>query len=437
MQRIGAFAQQLPEGNAVGILSNKNKTLPSLNDSGLTRRHFLRSSLVLAGLALLGGRLTWAEESSLVDLPFERGRRPLIAFPQKRPLMVMTTRPPQLETPFHIFNDHLLTPNDAFFVRWHLANIPTHVDINTFTLHIRGRVQRHLSFSMEELKRDFEQVELTAVCQCAGNSRGFFDPRVPGGQWGNGAMGNATWTGVRLRDLLQRAGLEANAVQVRFNGLDSPVASGTPDFRKSLDIEDALRKQVIVAYAMNGERLPLLNGYPLRLIVPGWYATYWIKMLNDIEVLSAVDEEFWMKRAYRLPADPCGCVEPGERPTSTIPLSRMTVRSFITNLQTGASIASNHPITVKGIAFDQGYGIDRVFVSVDGGQQWQSAKIGKDYGDFSFRPWEFRFIPVAGRTYQLQSFAVNRIGEAQRWHARWNPSGYLRNVVETLTLKAM
>ena len=267
------------------------------SESNLTRRRFLRASLILGGVGIFGTRVTSATEPSSLDLPFERGRRPLVAFPQKRPLMVMTTRPPQLETPFHIYNESVFTPNDAFFVRWHLPNIPATVDANTFELKIRGRVQQPLSFSIKSLKQDFNQVDIAAVCQCSGNSRGYFDPPVPGGQWGHGAMGNAIWTGVRLRDLLLKARLDKKAVHVRFDGLDQPVANVTPDFRKSLSVDDAMGEHVLVAHSMNGEPLPWLNGFPLRLVVPGWYATYWVKMLNDIEVITSPDQNYWTKQA--------------------------------------------------------------------------------------------------------------------------------------------
>ncbi|MBA3612914.1 MAG: molybdopterin-dependent oxidoreductase [Nitrospirales bacterium] len=399
----------------------------------IDRRQLLKGSLAL-GLGLLTPRGLWANDSSTVTLPFERGRRPLVALPQKRPLMVLATRPPQLETPFHIFNENIFTPNDAFFVRWHLANIPQEIDVNTFRLTIRGRVNKILSLSLEELKTQFDQVEIAAVCQCAGNSRGFFQPRVPGVQWGNGAMGNANWKGIRLRDLLHKAGLADDALQIRFDGLDQPVAQVTPDFRKSLQLDDALQKEVLIAHSMNGESLPMLNGFPLRLVVPGWYATYWVKMLNDIEVLNQADQTFWTTDAYRLPADPCHCVKPGEALTSTVPMGKTPVRSFMTNVEEGQTLPGGKPFTIKGIAFDQGYGIDRVLFSMDGGQQWQSARLGKDYGDFSFRPWEAKFIPEPGHAYALQSLAINRIGETQRFDARWNPHGYLRNVIETVNI---
>src|ERR1700739_4757011 len=148
-------------------------------------------------------------------------------------------------------------------------------------------------FCLTDLKTKFEPVEIVAVNQCSGNSRGFFQPRVPGGQWGNGAMGNAKWTGVRLRAVLARAGVKAGAFAVLFNGLDEPVVDDAPDFMKSLDIDHARDGEVMLAYQMNGEQLPLLNGFPVRLVVPGWYSDYWIKMLSNIEVLDAPDENYW------------------------------------------------------------------------------------------------------------------------------------------------
>jgi hypothetical protein len=248
-------------------------------------------------------------------------------------------------------------------------------------------------------------------------------------------MGNALWKGVRLRDLLEKAGLGKDAKHVRFDGLDRPVADATPDFLKSLSLNNATADHVLVAYSMNGEPLPFLNGFPLRLVVPGWYASYWVKMLNDIEVLNTDDHNFWMDPAYRIPDNACGCLEPGQKPTHTVPLSTMPVRSFITNVEDGATLPTDSPMQVKGIAFDQGYGIDQVLVSSDGGQHWDAAQLGKDYGDFSFRPWEIRVAVKPGQSYRFQSLAINRIGESQQLHAKWNPNGYLRNAVETIHVR--
>src|SRR5579871_1131754 len=252
--------------------------------SELSRRYFLKG---LAGLGAAGWLRTAhssAKAGDVVELPFAQGSREIVRdFPQKGPMILQRTRPPLLETPFEVFDRGVFTPNDRFFVRWHWAVIPTSVDVTTFRLAVRGHVNQTLSLSLDDLM-SLPRVELAAVNQCSGNSRGFYQPRVPGGQWGNGAMGNALWTGVRLKDVLDRAGVKAGAVQVRFNGLDDPVVPDGPDFKKSLDIDHARDGEVMIAYAMNGEQLPLLNGFPLRLIVPGWYSTYWIKMLDDVEV---------------------------------------------------------------------------------------------------------------------------------------------------------
>ena len=189
----------------------------------------------------------------MTTLPFANGERPLVRYPGKRPLIQLTARPPQLETPFSIFDEGVITPNDAFFVRYHLSGIPLSIDPEAFRLEVKGKVDRPLSLSLADLKTGFEPVELVAVHQCSGNSRGFVEPRVAGGQLGNGAMGNARWHGVPLKAVLDRAGVQAGSRQVTFNGLDEPVLPETPDFVKALDLDHARDGEVMLAYAMNGE----------------------------------------------------------------------------------------------------------------------------------------------------------------------------------------
>lgn len=401
----------------------------------LNRRNFLRAALAAGA----GGLLTspwslFADET--VTLPFENGRRPMAVFPQKKPLILLTTRPPQLETPFSVFNEGILTPNDLFFVRYHLAGVPTSIDTKTFRLNVKGKVNKTLSLSVHDLKKHFKPVEIVAVNQCSGNSRAFVQPRVPGGQWGNGAMGNARWKGVRLKDILDRAGIDPATKQIGFRGLDHPVLDATPYFQKALDVDHAMDGEVMVAYEMNGSEIPLLNGFPIKLIVPGYYATYWVKHLHEITVLDEDLVSFWMDTAYRVPDNDCECVPPGSPMGKSRPISRFDIRSFITSLADGDNIKVGRPVTVRGIAFDGGFGIDTVEFSPDGGKTWTRAKLGKDYGKYSFREWTCTFTPQAPGNLELQCSAGNSRGETQRTTPRWNPGGYMRNVIETVKVIA-
>jgi DMSO/TMAO reductase YedYZ molybdopterin-dependent catalytic subunit len=376
------------------------------------------------------------DAAQTIEMPFANGTRSLATFPQKRPLILLTTRPPQLETPFSIFNEGVFTPNDAFFVRYHLSQVPTAIDPASFMLAINGSVNSPLSLSLSDIKNKFEPVELVAVNQCSGNGRAFFNPRVAGGQMGNGAMGNARWKGVRLRDLLNKAGLSANSRQVSFNGLDTPALPQTPDFIKALDVDHALHEDTMVAYEMNGQPLPLLNGFPLRLVVPGYYGTYWVKHLNQITVLRDQFTGYWMDTAYRIPDNACACVEPGAIPKATRPISRYNVRSFITSLAENDKLAPGKELIVRGIAFDGGYGISKVSFSSDDSASWREAKIGKDFGKYSFREWSISFTPNRPGVYRLKVKATNRIGQSQPIEPFWNPAGYMRNVVETVNVTA-
>lgn len=397
----------------------------------LDRRDLMKRAGLAALVTGLGSRGALALDT--VTLPFGNGERPLVRYPQKRPMIGLTARPPQLETPFAVFNDGPLTPNNAFFVRYHLADLPYSLDPDKFTLEIKGKVDKPLRLSLKDIRK-LKATELVAVNQCSGNSRGFFNPRVAGGQLGNGAMGCARWHGVPLKTVLDMAGVQAGAKQVTFNGMDGPVSDKTPDFVKALDIDHARDGEVMLAWGMNGEDLPFLNGFPLRLVVPGYYGTYWVKHLNEITVIDSVFEGFWMKSAYRIPDTPNNAVEPGTAPKATIPINRFTVRSFITSVADGARLKAGRTM-LRGIAFDGGKGIKEVAVSTDGGKSWTPAKLGKDLGKYAFREWKLPVKLPAGAS-ELKVRATNNAGDTQPMDPLWNPAGYLRNVVETVHVTA-
>ena len=400
----------------------------------LTRR-LLLGQVGSAGLAMATAP-AWAQPMIDLALPGGPGARPITtAFPQKGRMILQRSRPPLLETPFEVFDKGVFTPNDQFYVRWHWAVIPTEVDADTFRLAVRGHVNKVLSLPLKEIL-SLPRVEMAAVNQCSGNSRGFFAPRVAGGEWANGAMGNARWTGVRLKDILDRAGVKAGAVQVRLNGMDEPVVADGPDFMKSLDIDHARDGEVMIAYAMNGQQLPLLNGFPLRLVVPGWYSTYWVKMLNDIEVLDRPDDNFWTKTAYTIPDTPHADIKPGETGVKFVPINKMVPRSFVTNIKPGQAVHAGAPTLARGIAFGGDTGVARVDLSSDGGKSWQAATLGKDEGKYGFRQWEARFTLPAKGNYALMVRCTNSTGVAQPDHANWNPAGFMRNVIEATPVVA-
>jgi DMSO/TMAO reductase YedYZ molybdopterin-dependent catalytic subunit len=401
-----------------------------------SRRTLLAGGASLLASAGLGGlgRAAWAQAAT-IEHPFVNGRRQLVAFPEKRPLIVLTTRPPQLETPFEVFNDNVITPNDAFFVRYHNAGIPTAIDADKHVIKIGGNAAgKAFDLTLNELRTQFKPVEVVAVNQCSGNSRAFFNPRVTGGQLGNGAMGNARWLGVPLKDVLARAELKNSARQVTFDGLDTGLFGGG-DFVKSLDLSHAMDGEVMIAWQMNGAELPMLNGYPVRLVVPGYYGTYWVKHLSAIEVIDQVYEGFWMKPAYRIPDNDCACIEPGTAPAATRPIGRFNVRSFVTSIRDGARVAAGRPLAVRGIAFDGGQGIREVAWSSDGGASWRGASLGADLGRYSFREFTFGFTPDKG-PHELRVRAWNRSGQSQPMEALWQPAGYMRNVVERVSITA-
>jgi len=298
-------------------------------------------------------------------------------------------------------------------------------------------VEKPFEVTMDELKIGFEQVEIAAVNQCSGNRRGLVQPHVPGIQWGYGAMGNARWRGVRLKEVLNKAGIKKDALEAVFNGTDSGAIAGTPDFVKSLPMWKALDENTLIAFEMNGEPLPHLNGYPARLVVPGLTATYWTKQLSSVDVVSKPFDGFWMKTAYRVPkgAFPMKDRFLSQEAEVNTPITEILVNSLITNIENGQRFSLGQWIEVQGIAWDGGHGIERVEVSTDEGKSWRLAELGHDAGRFSWRQWNFRFKPDKKGVHSLMVKATNRIGGTQTFQLIQNPAGYHHNLVQKLTIE--
>jgi len=386
--------------------------------------------LAAAGGVLLGG----ATRRSLAGDP-AAGAEELGALAGKKPLIRHSWRPPNYETPLAELVP-AFTRNDAFFVRYHLSVIPQ-IDVDTWRLKVGGSgAQKPLVLTLRELRHDFKHVTLAAVNQCSGNRRGLFTPRVPGVQWANGAMGNAEWSGVRLRDVLGRAGVAAGAVEVVFDGADAPVLPATPDFVKSIPIERALDENTLIAFEMNGEPLPHWNGAPARLVVPGWTGTYWVKHLTEIRVDTVPFDGFWVKSAYRIPtgAFPGARFKTQETPETT-PITEILVNSLITSHVSGAQLKHGGRVELAGKAWDGGAGIAAVEISTDGRQSWQPAELGRDLGRFAWREFRHRLDTSKPGALVVAVRARSRDGATQPEKLTPNPAGYHDNIVQTVTLE--
>jgi hypothetical protein len=200
---------------------------------------------------------------------------------------------------------------------------------------------------------------------------------------------------------------------------------------KSITVDHARDGEVMIAFGMNGQQLPLLNGFPLKLVIPGWVGTYWIKMLNDIEVLNHPDDNYWTTTAYRIPNVPHGNVKPGSTDFQLVPITTNRPRSFITNIKDGDTMKLGAPALVRGIAFGGGTGVARVDLSIDGGKTWQPTQLGKDEGKYGFRQWTTTLTPASKGAQSLMVRCTNTDGEAQPDFPIWNPGGYMYNTIET------
>jgi hypothetical protein len=263
-----------------------------------------------------------------------------------------------------------------------------------------------------------------------------FVPHVPGVEWGPGAMGNARWKGARLKDVLTKAGLRKDALEIVFDGADSGLFPATPDFVKSIPVWKAMDENTLIAWQMNGQPLPHWNGFPARIVVPGWTATYWMKQLTSINAVTKPFDGFWVKSAYRIPRGKFPVVDRfiSQETDVNTPITEMVVNSIMTNVSNGMWATRRQPFEVKGVAWDGGYGISRVEVSQDGGQSWRSATLGQDYGRFSFRQWTYVVTPAQRGPLTVMARASNRAGATQTFDLILNPAGYHHNVVQRIAL---
>ncbi|MGE3977762.1 MAG: sulfite oxidase [Nitrospira sp.] len=385
----------------------------------ISRRRFLCRTAGSAVIALTAGELWWLASRTNAADPLE-----------KPSFITRVERPQNLETPVTAFTSWL-TPNDRFFVRSHFGP-PTAESLKNWHLHVEGDVTQRLALSLADLKQ-FDEVTVTAVIQCSGNGRAYFTPKVPGAQWEKGAVGNAAWTGVRLADVLTRAGLGPTAKHVQMLGADHPILPTVPLFIRSIPIDKALHPSTLLAYQMNGESLPLLHGAPLRLIAPGWVGDACVKWLTHLNIQPLEAEGHFMKHAYRMPNRP---IQPGMpvKPSETVPMEEMPVKSIIAQPEDGAGMATSDVLVIQGVAWTGEGEVMRVEVSIDQGTSWQVAELVGEQTPYAWRRWQYRWKGAVPGHHTVLSRATDSRGQVQPVTTPWNPGGYLWNAVDQIRI---
>jgi sulfite oxidase len=389
------------------LLKNRPRIIVTYAMAHLSRRAFLSSSLIAGAAAFIP-----------VDLGAQAPR-----VPGKEKLAVNSYRFLDLEAPKSELRTWI-TPNDLFFVRNHVSE-PFAIDAVAYRLKIVGEVEHPLELSLADLRR-MDAASVVNTLECSGNGRANYEPHVPGVQWRGGAVGTARFRGPRMRDLLNRAGLKSTAKHVSFRGLEEPPGK-VPQFIRSIPIEKANDPDTLVALEMNGVALPKHNGFPARSLVPGWVGAASCKWLSEIRVLPAEFDGFYMNTGYRMPTRQ---LAPGESvdPKDTAPLTSLRVKSMITSHTDGAKVRAG-AVRISGAAWAGETDIEKVDVSVDGGNSWQPAQLGADHARFAWRLWSFAWTPKPG-SFVVMSRATDSQGRVQPDAPSWNPGGYLWNGID-------
>ncbi|MGH9253650.1 MAG: sulfite oxidase [Vicinamibacterales bacterium] len=343
-------------------------------------------------------------------------------------LIVRSPRPEDLETPVHLLTSWI-TPNDLFYVRSHFYT-PS-IEASAWRLRVDGEVEQPIDLTLEDLRRVASSTQVVTL-ECAGNGRAFFDPPVAGVQWEKGAVGTAAWTGVRLADLLSRAGVKSSARYVWLDGADLGIGRA-PDFIRSLPIDKALHRDTLLAYQMNGETLPVPHGFPLRAVVPAWEGAYSVKWLTHIQVSAGDHDGPFVQSGYRYPRRP---VAPGSTvpPEEMVPLRDLPVKSLITTPATNAVVPGGAPVRISGFAWAGEADIRRVDVSTDNGRTWAPARLGRDRSRHAWRQFEYLWRPSEGGSYLVLSRATDSRGLTQPIVPNWNPAGYVWNAIDQVRL---
>jgi DMSO/TMAO reductase YedYZ molybdopterin-dependent catalytic subunit len=338
------------------------------------------------------------------------------------------------ETPPELLDD-AITPTNRHFIR-NNGLLPEDMDAGSWTLTIDGLVDNPMELSIADLRDQFEVVTMALTIECGGNGRAFFNPPASGNQWTYGAVACSEWTGVRLKDVLEKAGVKSDVVYTAHYGADGHL-SGDPEklpISRGVPIAKAMTDDILIAFEMNGEALHPMNGAPLRLVVPGWPGSCSQKWLTRIELRNQVHDGPKMTgTSYRVPSYPVAAGD--EVPTEDFAIiERMPVKSLVTFPANGASVGLS--TDVRGHAWSGDRTIDRVDISVDFGKTWIEAELDAPANSGAWQNWRANVtLPMAGY-YEVWARATDSAGEMQPFAIDWNPKGYLNNTMHRVGVRA-
>ena len=406
----------------------------------ITRRGFLTQSSLIAMSTAVGASIPFAHlmPGGLIPAAVAQSSEPF-TIPGKEGLIILNDRPVNAETPAHLLDDDV-TPAKYLFVRNNgTPPVASNIDPDTWMLTIGGEsAAQEKSFTIAELRKKFKHYTYQLQLECGGNGRNEFVPPASGNQWSIGAVGCPKWTGVRLRDVLEEVGVNDDAVYVAYYGADKH-ASGDPKkvpISRGVPVAKALENETLIAWAMNGEDIPHINGHPLRLVCAGWPGSVCGKWLNKIVVRNQVHNGPKMTgTSYRVP---CKAVAPG----SEVPedemciIESMPVKSLITFPKSGIEQSLGKKLAIRGHAWAGDLEVSKVQVSIDFGATWHKAKLKEPVNRLAWQHWSAEVgFPQAGY-YEVWARATDSAGQAQPMVLPgWNPKGYLNNACHRIAVQ--
>ncbi len=404
------------------------------------RREFIKKSTLAAFSAALGTEIVFGDHLPVDLLPIGLQNDELVRKFGKNPdLTVLNDRPWNVETPPHLLDDPV-TPASNVFMR-NNGRIPSDLDPSTWILQIDGEsVVKPLDISLNDLKDKFQSYTYQLVIECGGNGRAEYYPPAKGNQWTTGAVCNCEWTGVRLKDVLEEAGINTDAVYVAYYGIDTHL-SGDPDkvvISRGIPIEKALEDETLLAFKMNGKDIPIAHGFPLRLVVGGWPGSVSGKWINRIRVRNIIHDGPKMTGdSYRVPCEP---VAPGTtlKPEDMCIIESMPVKSLITYPKTGAVLQNSGSLSIRGHAWAGDYLVKKVEYSIDFGATWSECQLDNPPNRLAWQRFSARVnFPRAGY-YEVWARATDERGISQPMIVPgWNPKGYLNNACHRIAVKVL